>query len=225
MIVVARGRAWGSARRRRPRPVEPRSWSRFDPSRRAGARRAPTGGPRCRCPVRTGRRRPARIAAPFDHLGLVAVLEVAAADAVELAATPPAAPRWRRPARASSPRCPKCLRACSTSAPPVTWRCRLVGIPPGMSALATMPSAAQRAVPRRRTARWPSWTARRRRHGSYVAALVVDVVEDHRRAQVPGGADETIRAPPAAASASCRPSASAKWPRWLVANCISSPAA
>src|SRR6185369_11722974 len=35
----------------------------------------------------------------------------------------------------------------------------------------------------------------------------------------------TTRAPPAAASARCKPVASAKWPRWLVANCISQPSA
>jgi hypothetical protein len=34
---------------------------------------------------------------------------------------------------------------------------------------------------------------------------------------------ETTRAPPAAASASCSPVARPKWPRWLVANCISQP--
>jgi len=34
---------------------------------------------------------------------------------------------------------------------------------------------------------------------------------------------DTILAPPAAASASCSPIASAKWPRWLVANCNSQP--
>src|ERR1700682_5419982 len=34
---------------------------------------------------------------------------------------------------------------------------------------------------------------------------------------------ETIRAFPAAVRASCSPTASAKWPRWLVANCISQP--
>ena len=34
---------------------------------------------------------------------------------------------------------------------------------------------------------------------------------------------ETTRAPPAAARAGCRPVASAKWPRWLVANCDSQP--
>jgi hypothetical protein len=35
---------------------------------------------------------------------------------------------------------------------------------------------------------------------------------------------DTIRACPAAASAPCSPVASAKWPRWLVANCVSQPA-
>ncbi len=34
---------------------------------------------------------------------------------------------------------------------------------------------------------------------------------------------DTIRATPAAASASCSVNASAKWPRWLVANCSSHP--
>lgn len=34
---------------------------------------------------------------------------------------------------------------------------------------------------------------------------------------------ETIRALSAAASAGCRPTARAKWPRWLTANCVSRP--
>jgi hypothetical protein len=50
----------------------------------------------------------------------------------------------------------------------------------------------------------------------------VQVVEQHRRAQVPRELTETIRALLAAASASRRRSANAKCPRWLTANCISS---
>ena len=40
----------------------------------------------------------------------------------------------------------------------------------------------------------------------------------------PDELSETTRAPPAAASDGCTPTVSAKWPRWLVANCASQPA-
>ena len=78
-------------------------------------------------------------------------------------------------------------------------------------------------APRRRTARWRSWTGRRPPTGRSRGASkwMSSKTTGERRWALE--LSETIRAPPAAASASCRPVASAKWPRWLVANCSSQP--
>ena len=102
-------------------------------------------------------------------------------------------------------------------------RCRLVRIPPGIRALTVMPSPPSAGrldreqhvgglrlavgAPAARTSRARSG-CRRRRTGERRWPLELT---------------ETTARPPAAASAACRPVASAKWPRWLVANCSSQP--
>ena len=104
------------------------------------------------------------------------------------------------------------------------WRERLEArIAPGWTALAVMPSAAQRRGPRPRRGRWRSWTGRRRSTGRRRGARSGGRRRSTGDAQVADRAERDDRAPAAAASASWRPRASAKWPRWLVANCSSQP--
>ena len=126
--------------------------------------------PLARCPGRARRRR--RRAGPrpvtwVDDLGLVAVLEVAAADAVEQRrgrrrSTLVAAPCSMRLERGTGrPRC-AAPRAASGS----MCRDRLVSDGAGVHGVGGDPVARPSgAWPRRRTARWRSWTARRRATG------------------------------------------------------------
>ena len=96
-----------------------------------------------------------------------------------------------------------------------------VGDPARIRAFAVMPSAAQRRLPRPRTARWRSWTGRRRARGRRSGTRSAG-----RRTRPASGGGRPRRPRRSArrrrpASASCRPTARAKWPRWFVANCIS----
>ncbi len=162
-----------------------------------------------------------------NRLGDVAVLAVDAAHAVELR-------RGRGPEQVAAP-CSGVLNSAlgglpSSSIQPQRdhlllgrWRCSGVRIPPGCTANARTPaSAAERVELDGEQARWRSSPAR----------TPPTCRSRARTAGRPSGSPSgggrrddsaTTRAPPPAASAGQSRLASAKWPRWLVANCASQP--